>query len=93
MAARSISFAFVVGITAVDSQFRRSLSSIFASSWYNDEIQGIPSEIGCAVAAVWAVQVIGGRFRAEPSWIDRLGRALGVFWIGMIPFAWFDYTT
>jgi hypothetical protein len=34
---------------------------------------------------------IGGRWRAEPSWIDRGGRLRGVFWIATTPFAWFTY--
>ena len=27
---------------------------------------------------------VAGRWRAEPSWVDRLGRALGVFWVLLI---------
>jgi hypothetical protein len=36
---------------------------------------------GSAVAAVWLVAALGGRWRAERSWLDRSGRVLGVFWI------------
>ncbi len=36
---------------------------------------------GYAVAAVWLVQAVSGRWRPEKSWIDRLGRLLGMVWI------------
>ena len=45
----------------------------------------LPSILGFVVAASWATLAVGRRWRAEPGWIDRLGRALGVFWIAMIP--------
>ena len=45
-----------------------------------------------AVGAAWLLLVVSGRWRAEPVWIDRLGRALGIFWIAIIPFScWWDY--
>jgi hypothetical protein len=37
---------------------------------------------GWAVAASWIALGIGGRWGPEASWVDRLGRGLGVFWIG-----------
>jgi hypothetical protein len=43
------------------------------------------AEAGFAVAASWLVLILGRRWRPEPSWIDRLGRAVGVYWIVMIP--------
>jgi hypothetical protein len=36
---------------------------------------------GVAVLASWVTLVAGRRWRPEPSWVDRLGRALGIFWI------------
>jgi hypothetical protein len=49
-----------------------------------------------AVVVAWVILLLSGRWRSEPSWIDRLGRALGVFWIvwavleGVRP-AWFPF--
>lgn len=40
----------------------------------------IPSA-GTAVASVWAVQAISGRWRPVPDAIDRFGRALGALWL------------
>ena len=36
---------------------------------------------GMLVAASWMTLILGRRWRAEPNWIDRLGRALGTYWI------------
>jgi len=45
-----------------------------------------------AVAAAWLLLVVSGRWRSEPAWLDRLGRGLGAYWIGIIPFScWWDY--
>jgi hypothetical protein len=40
-----------------------------------------PTYIGLAVSASWLTLFVGGRWRAEPSWIDRVGRAMGAIWI------------
>jgi hypothetical protein len=37
-----------------------------------------------AVASSWVTLLIGGRWRADPGWCDRLGRFLGILW--MVPF-------
>ncbi len=37
--------------------------------------------IGPAVAVTWLLLWLGGGWRAESAWIDRLGRLLGIFWI------------
>lgn len=36
---------------------------------------------GFGVIVAWSVSVLVGCWRPEPTWIDRLGRALGVGWI------------
>ena len=47
---------------------------------------------GNAVAAVWIVMGLSGTGRAEPSWIDRAGRALGIYWITIsVLFGWIFY--
>jgi hypothetical protein len=40
-----------------------------------------PDEFALTITAVWAVLLISRRWRSDPSWIDRVGRALGYFWI------------
>jgi hypothetical protein len=39
--------------------------------------------IGLAVSTSWMTLLVGRRWRAEASWVDRLGRALGVGWIAL----------
>ena len=45
-----------------------------------------------AVMSVWLVQALGGVWESEPSWIDRCGRILGLFWVvsgaGLVPAYW-----
>jgi hypothetical protein len=41
----------------------------------------VPMFIGWGVLIAWSTLLLGRRWRAEPIWIDRLGRATGVFWI------------
>jgi hypothetical protein len=36
---------------------------------------------GFTVAAIWLLLVLSGRWRPERSWIDRLGRLLGLVWM------------
>ena len=45
-------------------------------------------EGGFAVASAWLVLWENGRWRPQPSWTDRLGRLLGLFWVLTIPCAW-----
>jgi hypothetical protein len=42
-----------------------------------------PSGVGIAVAAVWSWLILGKRWRPQPTSLDRLGRALGVYWLLM----------
>jgi hypothetical protein len=38
-----------------------------------------------AIPVAWAILALRGRWAAEPSWIDRLGRGLGICWSVSIP--------
>jgi hypothetical protein len=44
-------------------------------------LAGVPVYPGLAVLIAWITLLVGGRWRGEPSWVDRLGRALGIYWI------------
>jgi hypothetical protein len=37
------------------------------------------------VAGAWLLLALTGRWRAEKSWVDRLGRALGAVWVVWLP--------
>lgn len=41
--------------------------------------------IGHAIVAAWSILAISGRWKAEPTWTDRLGRVLGATWIILLP--------
>lgn len=38
----------------------------------------------CTVIGSWLILALGGRWRAERSWIDRIGRVLGLYWIAVL---------
>jgi hypothetical protein len=40
------------------------------------------------VTSAWALLALGGRWRCEPSWIDRTGRLIGGFWVALLPWSW-----
>jgi hypothetical protein len=45
-----------------------------------------------AVATAWLLLALGRRWCPEPSWIDRVGRLIGAFWIFLLPWFWIaDY--
>jgi hypothetical protein len=46
------------------------------------QMAAFSSPCGFTVAAIWSLLALSGRWRPERSWIDRLGRLLGVAWIG-----------
>jgi hypothetical protein len=48
----------------------------------------LSAQAGGAVAAGWAILALGRRWRPERSWIDRLGAALGAYWILFGTIAW-----
>jgi hypothetical protein len=88
LAIRLMNFGSVLSVLVIDGTYfwlGQIALDLDPESW-----RAIPSEIGCAVAAAWIVQATGGRWRSEPSWIDRMGRILGIYWIATIPFAWFS---
>ncbi len=42
---------------------------------------------GWAVVVAWLTLALTGRWRSEPSWVDRWGRVLGLIWIVVGPLA------
>ena len=52
---------------------------VFNSLW-----QGAVHYIPFIVAGAWLTLAASGHWRSERSWIDRLGRALGTYWLAYI---------
>ena len=64
---------------------RRPVSAlIWLQSFFDREVLMYP---GVAVAAVWAVQWLGGRWRSTADAADLLGRLVGVAWL-VVGAAW-----
>jgi hypothetical protein len=47
--------------------------------------------IGPAVGVTWLLLWLGGGWRPESAWIDRLGRLLGIFWVAFGVAFWVDH--
>ena len=43
-----------------------------------------PLILPTAVAAAWLTLALCGRWRPEPSWVDRAGRGLGLGWLVLL---------
>jgi hypothetical protein len=50
---------------------------IFIMLFFRDLEQGA----GPLIVATWVLMALGGRWCAEPTWVDRTGRVLGVLWV------------
>jgi hypothetical protein len=49
------------------------------------EIYGVyGSVVGLWVLGAWLILALSGRRRPEPSWIDRLGRIVGIGWLSIL---------
>jgi hypothetical protein len=84
---RSYSLYHLLDILSVTNVFRGPVN-VYNSSYF----AGSAFAISAAVAAAWLLLAVGGHWRSEPHWLDRLGRALGTYWIAIIPFScWWDY--
>jgi hypothetical protein len=64
-------------LTSPTNDFRRRV-------WWGCVLIGT-SQAGVAVLWCWLTMALSGRWRPEPSWIDRAGRLLGAAWIAMLP--------
>ncbi|WP_165234083.1 hypothetical protein [Aquisphaera insulae] len=53
-------------------------------------VVGIKDSLGPAVALTWLLLWLGGRWRAEPTRVDRLGRLLGALWIAIGVASWIE---
>jgi hypothetical protein len=57
------------------------------NSWYWREALG---SIPLAILGVWTALAMSGRWSPEASWIDRAGRAMGIFWVVLYPLGYFN---
>ena len=73
MTCRGALMAWLGGPT--DDIYMRRIPRIYANRVQDGTLPGF------AVLMTWAFLKVSGRFRAEPSWVDRLGRAVGVGWV------------
>ncbi|CAN5668928.1 hypothetical protein BH23PLA1_BH23PLA1_28840 [soil metagenome] len=57
----------------------------YKPSWTDYAGQAVPAyETAKSIMAAWLILAISGLWRPEPSWIDRLGRLIGLSWIALL---------
>jgi hypothetical protein len=49
----------------------------------------VEARISAAVVAAWTALGLSGRWRSEPSWIDRAGRVMGAYWVCLWLLRWY----
>jgi hypothetical protein len=86
--------ACAAGTAAIFTGGLIALAGTIGGGWYL-----IPSEprawpivearVPMAVVTAWIILWLSGRWRSEPSWMDRSGRALGGFWISLWLSRWY----
>ena len=84
LASLAVALAFMLaGLPGVIMWLASGRSCIDVSDWFASGMMGWTATEygGLAVLAAWLTLFLGRRWRAEASWVDRLGRAMGLFWI------------
>jgi len=77
----AVQAVWIGSLLAAGSRFI-DLSSVFA---------GYAQQVSFGVLAAWTVLAASGRWRNEPTWIDRAGRVMGVAWILITAIHWGSY--
>jgi hypothetical protein len=90
----AIESILLIGSAKIDGRFGWSSSATVAQFVANGTVL-LAHHAGWAVAVSWLTIALIGRWRPEPSWVDRAGRALGCIWILLGPIAslLIDHTT
>jgi hypothetical protein len=94
LAVLAIESLLLIGSAKLDGRFGWS-SPAGVSQFVANGIILLAHHAGWAVAVSWFTLVLIGRWRPEPSWVDRCGRALGCVWVVIGPMAslLIDHTT
>jgi hypothetical protein len=82
----AIESLLLFGSATIDGQFGRSSPYMIATFVVNGVVLQA-HHAGWAVAVSWCTLALTGRWRPEPSWVDRWGRVLGCTWIILAPLA------
>jgi hypothetical protein len=75
--------AYHLGVNYATQTVRRDMQFVlWRLEYWCGVISVPPVAIGFLIVSVWNLLILSGRWKAEPTWIDRYGRLLGVCWIG-----------
>jgi hypothetical protein len=62
----------------------------FAAWFHTAVLLSILDTVGFGTVSTWVVLVLSRRLSPERSWIDRVGRVLGAFWVVAALLLWFN---
>ncbi|WP_435016349.1 hypothetical protein TA3x_003914 [Tundrisphaera sp. TA3] len=79
VACLAVMLAVLVGVARVATIFHRP--SFHSESGFEQIWGSVTARASWAVMGAWLALHLSGDWDAEPSWVDRAGRLLGVFWI------------
>jgi hypothetical protein len=51
--------------------------------YFTRALDNLPLQTTMVISAAWGVLALAGRWEAEPGWIDRAGRAVGISWFAV----------
>lgn len=83
----AIESSLLVGSSWIDGRFGRFGWPGALAEFAANATVLLAHHAGWAVAVSWLTLVLVGRWRPEPSWVDRWGRLLGFAWIAVGPLA------
>ena len=81
-----IESSLLIGTAWIDGRFGWS-SPTRVAEFASNGVVLLAHHAGWAVAVSWLTLALTGRWRPEPTWVDRWGRVLGCTWIVIGPLA------
>ncbi len=82
-----VPIALHIGLYADQSRIRPGNDALMGYPWFWSLVESGAASAGLWVLAAWLAMAISGRRRPERSWIDRLGRIVGLGWLLLLAFS------
>ena len=83
--------AAMIGFEYPRGYLGAEIKTIGVAAWFHVSVlMRMPYPVSYSVLAAWTVLALSRRGRAERSWIDRAGRALGICWMVVALVFWLN---
>jgi hypothetical protein len=81
----AVAGALALLLVMVERHYTRGAYVALTNAMVPRFLEAMAPYMGVGVLVAWLVLAMNSMWRPEPSWIDRLGRVMGAFWIATIP--------